>query len=268
MQTIKLTKRQVDVKGFIRKTALETDTEIEVSEPTLFTLDEQPIILYGECDFELTDLKKSILNIKYGNSNRDGGLKTRSRVFGTMPRFPLINDYVTISSLAFEQPDEYEKIISFSEKAQELYQRNFPDKFFLNQKESLYILDCWRMNGTIFTSGVVNETSALKYHFDGGNFKNSMSFMVVFKKNVSGGCLSLPEYNVRLNLKDSSYLIFDGQSILHGVTPIRKHSEDAYRYSAVYYSLQKLIKAKSPEEELKSCRRRAMEKVKKRAQLT
>jgi hypothetical protein len=34
--------------------------------------------------------------------------------------------------------------------------------------------------------------------------------------------------------------MFDGQSVLHGVTPITKTNPDAVRYSIVYYSLQQI----------------------------
>ena len=35
-----------------------------------------------------------------------------------------------------------------------------------------------------------------------------------------------------------SISIFDGQQILHGVTPIVKQFEDAHRFTVVYYALQ------------------------------
>lgn len=50
----------------------------------------------------------------------------------------------------------------------------------------------------------------------------------------------MPEYGVGVSLPHNSVFMFDGQSVLHGVTPITKTSNQAVRYSIVYYSLQQI----------------------------
>ena len=80
--------------------------------------------------------------------------------------------------------------------------------------------------------------------------------MVVFKGGVSGGFLSLPEYRAGVELKDNSLFMFDGQSILHGVTPIKKHNPNSYRYSIVYYSLRQMWKCLTIDEEVIRIRQR------------
>jgi hypothetical protein len=64
--------------------------------------------------------------------------------------------------------------------------------------------------------------------------------MVVFKHKVSGGHLAMPEYGVAFECAHNTAMMFDGQEILHGVTPIKKEGESSLRYSIVYYSLQQI----------------------------
>lgn len=89
--------------------------------------------------------------------------------------------------------------------------------------------------------------------------------MLVFKRDIVGGHLSCPEYGLGFKLKNNSLLMFDGQSILHGVTPIQKKSASAYRYSIVYYSLQQMWKCMSVDEELARIRNKKTEREIKRA---
>ena len=48
----------------------------------------------------------------------------------------------------------------------------------------------------------------------------------------------MPEFGIGIALRDKSILYFDGQGILHGVTPIKRISKQSKRYSIVYYSLK------------------------------
>jgi len=59
--------------------------------------------------------------------------------------------------------------------------------------------------------------------------------------------------------------LFDGQSILHGVTPITKTSEDAVRFTVVYYSLKQMWSCESPGDEIQRMRmKRAEIEIKKK----
>jgi hypothetical protein len=128
-------------------------------------------------------------------------------------------------------------------------------------EETRIVLDDWKIGDTPFTSGIINKNNQLPYHFDAGNVKNVWSNMVVFKKDVTGGCLACPELGITFELKDNSVLMFDGQNILHGVTPFNKTSPNGYRYSIVYYSLLPMWNCLPPKEEIKQAanRRRARE---------
>ena len=89
--------------------------------------------------------------------------------------------------------------------------------------------------------------------------------MLAFKKDTLGGFLSLPEYGIGLEIADNSVLIFDGQNITHGVTPITKLGKESYRYTVVYYSLQQMWHCLTQEEELERVRNRRVESEGRRA---
>lgn len=89
--------------------------------------------------------------------------------------------------------------------------------------------------------------------------------MVVFKHQIDGGYLTCPEIGLCFELKDKSVLMFDGQNILHGVTPFTKLSPESYRYSIVYYSLAQMWKCLPPGEETKQANKRRREREKKMA---
>jgi hypothetical protein len=74
--------------------------------------------------------------------------------------------------------------------------------------------------------------------------------MIVFKGGIQGGHLSVPEYGLRFKLPNNSLFMFDGQGLLHGVTPIKMESPASYRYSIVYYTLKRMWQCLEVNEEL------------------
>jgi hypothetical protein len=123
----------------------------------------------------------------------------------------------------------------------------------------------YRMAGTAFTSGIANDNNPLWYHFDTGNYPGVWSGMLTLRQGVEGGYLSMPEWDVGLRVADKSLLLFDGQGLLHGVTPITKTSETGRRFTVVYYSLKGMWKCLPPKAELERIRRVRTEREEKRA---
>ena len=113
----------------------------------------------------------------------------------------------------------------------------------------------WILGRSPFTSGVINKNNQLNYHFDSGNFKDVFSNMIAFRNKIEGGRLSIPEYDIGLEIDDSTVTLFDGQKILHGVTPIQYLSPESYRFTIVYYSLSQMWKCTTPKEELERIKR-------------
>ena len=254
MLTLQLEQKKVDLAQFVKRSAMESDYSRLISESCMILDAEGKVkVLYFELGeaFDTQEVIWALQTIKYSTSTRTSGLKTTSAIFGYSPRVTIRRDFCTSTSMATKQRQQHEIICDFGKKLAEIYQEFIPNMYKVHEEATrAKVKDEWIIEGTPFTSGIVNKNNPLKYHFDSGNFKGVYSNMVVFKKSIEGGYLSCPEYDLAFELKNNSILMFDGQSILHGVTPIRRLRPDAYRYSIVYYSLQGMWKCETVGEEL------------------
>jgi len=254
MKTILLEPKQnFNHKNFIRRTAVESDYSTLIKEDCTLVDRASGLLLgvYLTMPKHSTELLKALMTIKYDKNKRLAGLITKSRIFGYKPREKIRNDFCTSTQLAKESPKEHEIICNYAKVITKIYKKNCGEIYdehaaITNEK----LLPEWTIKGTPFSSGIVNKNNALHYHFDSGNFKDVYSNMVAFKSNTKGGHLSLPQYDIGLEIANNSLLLFDGQKILHGVTPFKLLSENAYRYSIVYYSLQQMWKCEPLNEEL------------------
>jgi hypothetical protein len=264
MRVVELNRKPVEIKNLIKRSALESDTTKVISEPAIFTENGKVVMVYGKihitaegggCGRIVEEIRNACKTIKYEKSDRTGGLKSESRIFGFKPRRVIRGDYCSSTQLGMQYPKEHAAIANFGVLFTRLYDTHAPD-VFRNHFALVHseVRPEWVIPGTVFTSGIINKNNQLKYHLDSGNFKDCMSCMLVLRRDTEGGMLSLPEFDLRLDLQDSTYLIFDGQSILHGVTPINKLNKNSYRYTLVYYALQQMCRCLAPEEELKRIR--------------
>ncbi|MEK0347052.1 MAG: hypothetical protein QQN44_01825 [Nitrosopumilus sp.] len=246
MKTILLERKQnFNYKEYIRRTPVESDYSTLIKEDYTF-LDRgsgQLLGVYLTMSKHSEELLKALLTIKYDKNRRLAGLITKSRIFGYKPREKIRNDFCTSTQLAKQSPKEHAIICNFAKVITKIYKKycgEIYEEHAAITKEKL--LPDWTIAGTPFTSGIVNRNNALHYHFDTGNYKNVYSNMVAFKSNTTGGYLAIPEYDIGLEIANNSLLLFDGQKILHGVTPIKLLSVNAFRLSIVYYSLQQMWK--------------------------
>jgi hypothetical protein len=265
MRRINRAKRKVNAKDYIRRSATDRDFDELLTEPCVIGDDIGVRVIYDYLDGDgpVNALRK----IKCQIGKRISGLKTRSRTFGYSPRVSFKHDYCYLSGLATDQPIEHDAVARYGEIISKIYQRYAPSEYGIHMEEVRHkVRKDWRIPNTPFTSGIINKNSPLKYHFDAGNFKGKFSCMIAFKRDVVGGYLSLPEYGIGLEIRDRSVLIFDGQTILHGVTPIRLLSPTAYRLTAVYYSLQGMWKCQTVTEEVARIRNRKTERERRRAE--
>lgn len=266
MNTIDITRREVDFAQYVRRSALESDYSTLITEDTLVTENGVPRILYAKLDPELTKyIRQACKNIRYDVSTRTSGLKTTSRIFGYNPRNEIRKNFCSTTSMANEHPAEHAVICEFGKHLTELYATYFPQIYAIHDAVvNERVRDGWRIEKTPFTSGIVNKNNPLKYHFDAGNIKDVLSNMVVFKRKVGGGYLSCPEFDLGFEVADNTVILFDGQNILHGVTPIKKYAADFYRYSVVYYTLQKMWSCLPIDEEIARARNVRVQREKKR----
>lgn len=262
MQTLTLKKRAINYNDFVRRGALESDYDKFISDDTILIDEDTGEILLVYAKLHDNDLHKQVFHalnrIRYDKTQRLSGLVTTSRLFGYSPRREARTTEQTCRavSLVKDSPIEHSLICKYGEHIAKLYSATNEETYRKHLDLASKTLAQYRIPNSPFTSGIVNKNNPLKYHFDKGNFKGVYSAMVAFKHKCSGGHLSLPEYGVGLEIADQSVLMFDGQSILHGVTPIKKRSKDALRYTIVYYSLVRIWDCLPLDEEIANARKR------------
>lgn len=241
-------------------------------EPNTIIMDEateKPLIVFGE--FEKNQEVKSILpSLKYTNQKRltqmknDYGGDILSQNFGFKPMRTVFQQPASASKFNSDYPKEYKKIASLGAEMMGLYKR-YSEENYNRQIEMISEVDeQWKIPGTFFTQGVINDSVNFSYHYDRGNFKNCWSCMAVFREDVDGGELVIPGIKTALAIKDHNYVFFDGQSLLHGVTPIKKTSQYGRRFSIVFYALEAMKNCGTYEEEIAKARSMDMRKHKKR----
>lgn len=219
------------------------DVPPNVREPCIYTDAEtgEPIFAYLPLDRPVVaSLRKAVLRIKYGETKRAGtGMNNLSRTFGMSPRKPLAQrDSCRPYLLSQDDPEAHAVVCGTSYALMEQLQEVFPDIYSHDVATIKEVADEWRMaEDSLWTSGVINKTSVLPYHRDGFNFP-TWSAMPVLRRNVTGGYLHIPEYDICCEARDGYSLYFCGYQLLHGVTPMTQTKKDGYRYSIVYYALR------------------------------
>jgi hypothetical protein len=229
-----------------------------------------PAVIYLHLQDDLEDVRQAFERIRYIGDYRTAGLKTNSRTIGYLPRNTLRRDFCTATSLATEQPREHAVATRAAAVAAQYYQQYNPAQYAAHVSSVDKVLPQYRLHGSPFTSGIINDNNPLAYHFDSGNFKGVWSAMFGFKRGASGGHLSTPELvdadgkALGFEIADKSLLLFDGQGLLHGVTPISL-LPGGHRFTVVFYSLQQMWKCEPVEGEIARIRRLRTERERRRA---
>jgi hypothetical protein len=272
MKKIEVIKNKINLNNYIKKVANEKDSSNIIDFDCLIYVDGIPKIAYLTIPNEVTKyVRQSCINVKLNHVERlSDGLITngKNRVFGYRPARQMSQFASTCSTtgMAKDFPLEHSALCSFSKVAKEYYEKIFPSQYNHNDnvvKEK--ILKEWTLEDTVFTSGIINKDSVLQYHFDIGHVSKALSVMLTLKKDLIGGDLSIPEIDTLIKLKDNTLLIFDGQELLHGVTPIVKKNKNSYRFTIVYYSLIQMWKCLTIDDEVIKARNKRFKKEHKRA---
>lgn len=258
MKILEINPKQVDFKTFKMRSALEEDCSQLVDYDCMITVGGEPRILYCKIGANTQSLRWAVKTIDYEETTRTNGLKTRSAIFGFSPRVVMRKHFCSATAMVANFPKQHYVICKFAEELTALYKVYFPNTLQRHyEMVGDRVKDEWTIQGTPFTSGIVNKNNPLKYHHDAGNFKNVLSNMIVLKNGVSGGRLACPEFDIKFECSDNHVVIFDGAEILHGVTPIIKPEGDdrCYRYSVVYYSLEQMWNCENVNEEVDRIRK-------------
>lgn len=244
---------ELDLQAYQNRSAEESDAELTIEEDSLVRCDGRVVLAYFADirDSRLDAIKEVLGEIKFSESTRTNGLVTTSRIFGYAPRNEIRNHPCRAVSLATEDAIRHKVVADGATLAAEKYRETLTE--LASQHDAIAeekLKASWRLAGTMFTSGIINKNNPLRYHFDRGNFRNACSAMFGVRHDVVGGRLVIPELQLKLGIGDRSLTLFDGQGLLHGVTPIRKLNEAATRYTIVYYSLQQMWNCSTPQEEI------------------
>jgi hypothetical protein len=246
-------RKKIDYRKFIKRSALDSDYDIFIDHDFILRENGKPIVVYLHIpEMPSIDILETIKRIHFVKSKRTEGLEsTSTKIFGFMPRARLRKDYCSSTAMAYEDPDGHNTVCRFGSLLSQYYERYCPDMYqFHNKETNDKIKPEWIIKSSPFTSGIINKNNPLKYHFDSGNIKSVFSNMVCFKKDCEGGHLAIPELNIGLEIADKTVLFFDGQSIMHGVTPFKITSVKGYRYTMVYYTLSRMWHCDTLDEEL------------------
>jgi hypothetical protein len=225
----------------------------------------EPVLAYLPLG-EVGDLRRAVRDIRiHENVRAASGRRNRARVFGYTPRRPLQRrEACNATGLSQDQPAEHAVLDAWAVKLLAMLRELDPTIQEHDEATMREVLPEWRMAGTTWTSGVVNQNSQLPYHRDGFNFP-TWSAMPVLRRGVAGGHLHLPEYDLTVACRDGWGVFFCGQQLVHGVTPMRRTAPDGYRYSIVYYALRGMRDCHTYAEETAHARRKRTEREKRMA---
>jgi len=234
-------KRMIHKFSFVTRKAAASDCKHFVTTPAKVFVDGVLAALYLDISAMYTAaLVDAVRSVRFATADRTAGMASSSRVFGYMPRRPLgRGDFCAAASLDRDFPQQAKIIGAFVGELAKFYAAHNPAVHAHHAAQAAKILPEYTIH-ELFSSGIVNKDNPLPYHLDGGNIPGCWSIMPVFKKDIEGGHLSCPEIDLCFELADHTALMFDGQKLIHGVTPFTKTTPDGYRFSVVYYTMRQL----------------------------
>lgn len=225
------------------------------NEELLATVDDEPAVAqlmsWNQNEQTLKDLTRFLrFGVKFqtiSKKNEAGfvrmsGIRAANEYFGTTPPEQAKKRYACRDGRLYEKHPEYKAMIDeISVAAWQSFKQHLPKQ--AEEHERLVreaIHPDWLIAGTPFTSGIVNDRSALPYHKDAGNLKGTWSMMLSLRANTDGGGLDIPELDITLGIPNHSMTIFEGQRFWHGVTPLVYRKNDAYRFTLVWYVKERI----------------------------
>ena len=180
---------------------------------------------------------------------RSNGVRNRSSTFGFTSRNAVLRrEGCRSCNSATTAPEQHAALVAAAATFQAMLAEHLPERSAEDVATAGAIRPEWRMAGTQWTSGVLNETSPLPYHYDANNLP-TWNAMSCIRRGTRGGHLHFPELNTVLPCRDGDVVFMPAYSTLHGVTPIRLSDRDGYRFTAVYYTVARMAQCLSPDEE-------------------
>jgi hypothetical protein len=251
LRVLDVERRPLDAAAYLGRPAQDTDVDTLITEPTLVRDAEwgEPVLVYLRLPDDFTALVAALRRLRMDRHTRTAGLPTTSRTFGFHPRNARRNNWCGQASLATEAPATHALLVEAAAVVRREYRRYSPLRYRRHERLAAGVRADWLLPGGVFTGGIVNRDNPLPYHTDTGNFRGVWSGMLGFRRDVHGGVLAVPAYGIGVEVADGSLTLFDGQGLLHGVTPFHWTSTQGYRFTIVYYALAQMGHCESREEE-------------------
>lgn len=269
MQKLEARRTRIDSKAYCLRSAEVGDCSQFIAGEFAVFENGNPVCVCVRSTVNLEPLRRVLDNVGFNTAPRSNGMMSTSRVFGYQPRVALRRDFCGPSGLKAEDNMAHSVIETFGAVVAEHYKRFNPELFNKHKSTTqARVKNEYHLDGGVFTSGIANKNNPLKYHYDSGNFPGVWSGMIVLKRDIAGGHLCIPELDICAELPDQSIFLFDGQSLLHGVTPIKTLSEKARRYTVVYYSMKGMWNCEPLSEEILRFRRKRTERQNARAKIS
>ncbi len=240
MKKIIVAPKLVDDSKFLKKQAELSHCSEIIDEDCIIYAGENIVGIYKRLD---KNLLKTIREISHKSpfieGTRSNGLKTRSAIYGALPRTNHRNPICRWSAHTLEQRGYFNAVREFSNVITEIYDNFLPVEAERHRDVIRQNIEKdWVLGDTPFTTFNLNINTAIKYHRDTGNFKNIFSNVLILQENIVGGELIFPELNIGLSQRDGYLGIFDGQKWMHGCTEVKKTKLTGYRVSAVFYAME------------------------------
>jgi hypothetical protein len=255
--TINMPRLNIDKADFNGKYAKAADYSKLIEESCIIKLEgNKPIVYLNlEDDLLFTDLVGHLNRLKFNPSNRKAtGKNNQSILVGGIPARVNRTSFCNVGSvLSKDEALHYKLCDEISQILEDVFEYFLPSwhKIAHHVFDEANINPDYQMAFSIFTTAIINKNSQQTFHYDNSNLKNALSAMLTLKNDVSGGYLVFPEYDFALKTSTGSLTFFYGKEILHGVSPIKYHSKNAYRYTIVFYTMKELAKCKSVKNEFK-----------------
>ena len=215
-----------------------------------------PVAAVGRYRGDMGALRRAFMAYPMSTTKRAAGIRNNSAVFGNVSRrVHMKREGCRACGGAGEAPGAHQGIVAAGEHLTNEFMELLPMVAAADRDTARAIAPDWLIPGTPWTSGVLNDTSPLPYHYDRNNLTPIWSAMVTARRNVAGGHLHIPELDLTLECRDGDVIYFPGWHFMHGVTPMHRTAPDGYRFTAVFYAVAGMADCLPPAEETTRARR-------------
>lgn len=184
---------------------------------------------------------KSEMRRSSGLRDTEFEVKQYSTIIGSCPPKPhMKRPYPAISSVHQVQSAQVfiKAMLLLCKEAENLVSQFIPEIYSAQKKIIEDKVPPQFRFGTLFTSSISNFNIPAPFHRDAGNLENCVNVIIAKKVNARGGNTTVPDYDLTVDSRDNSMLVYPAWRNVHGVTPIRPTAENGYRNSLVFYPLK------------------------------